>query len=146
FNDTNAPGEIGQKRMPISEPSQFSRMGLQGGFATVKGAVVRYDLKQSFMPSIPVGDSVAVVTSVSKAYMGVRGALVQQIDEKGAFAFYGVPPPTAYSTRRTTHVEAYHINPDTGDIDFAPDLGLTGARAYPIEIEVTMATKEVQVV
>ena len=64
-NDTNAPGEIHQKRMPISEPSQFARMGLQGGFATVKGRVVRYDLKQSFIPGIPVGKSLAVITSTN---------------------------------------------------------------------------------
>src|SRR4029078_2428079 len=32
---TNSPGEIDTLRMPISETSQFSRMGLQGGFATL---------------------------------------------------------------------------------------------------------------
>ena len=35
---------------------------------------------------------------------------------------------------------------NTGAIDYAPDLGLTGAHAYPIEFPITMATKEVQVV
>src|SRR5207249_1517530 len=53
---------------------------------------------------------------------------------------------TAYSARQTTQVQAFHINPNTGDIDYAPDLGLTGARAYPIDIPITMGTKEVQVI
>jgi hypothetical protein len=145
-NDTNSPGEINQKRMPITEPPQFSRMGLQGGFATVRGRVVRFDLKESFIPSIPVGASLAVITNPSKTFMGVRGAMVQQVDAKGFFEFYGIPPLTAYGTRRTTQVQAYHIGEATGDIDYAPDLGLTGARAYPIEFPITMATKEVQIV
>src|SRR5262249_5139069 len=62
-NDTNSPGEINQKRMPISEASSFSRMGLQGGLSTVKGRVVRFDLRESFIPSIPVPDSLAVITN-----------------------------------------------------------------------------------
>src|SRR5205823_13720753 len=74
------------------------------------------------------------------------GALVQQVDSRGFFEFYGIPPLTAYGTRKTTYVQAYRINPDTGAIDYAPDLGLTGARAYPIEFPITMATKEMQIV
>ena len=146
LNDTNSPGQIDVLRMPITEPSQFSRMGLQGGFATIRGRVVRFDLKESFIPSVPVPHSLAVITNPHKTFMGVRGALVQMVDERGNFEFHGIPPLTAYGTRRTTQVQAYHINPETGEIDYAPDLGHTGAKAYPIDIAVTMATKEVQVI
>ncbi|MBI3910514.1 MAG: FtsX-like permease family protein [Armatimonadetes bacterium] len=144
LNDTNSPGEINALRMPITEASQFSRMGLQGGFATVKGRVVRFDLKESFIPSVPVPRSLAVITNPNKTFMGVRGPLVQTVDEKGRFEFNGIPPLTAYyGTPRTTQVQAYHLDED-GDIDYAPDLGHTGAKAYPIDVSVTMGTKEVQ--
>lgn len=146
LNDTNSPGEIDALRMPISEPSQFSRMGLQGGFATVMGRVVRFDLQKSFIPSTPVPNSLAVITNPSKTFMGVRGPQIQEVDADGGYAFNGVPPLTAFGGRATTQVQAFHINDDTGDIDYAPDLGNTGAKAYPIDTEVTMAQKNVQVI
>ncbi|MBM3457072.1 MAG: FtsX-like permease family protein, partial [Armatimonadetes bacterium] len=146
LNDTNSPGEIDSLRMPITEVSQFNRMGLQGGFATVDGRVVKFDLKKSFIPSTPVQKSLAVITNPSKTFMGVRGPMVQQVDENGRFQFHGIPPLTAFGTKTMTQVQAYHINEETGDIDYAPDLGHTGAKAYPIDIEVTMANKSVQVI
>ena len=153
LNDTNRPGEVNAQRMPITEPSQFSRMGLQGGFATVKGRVVMFDLKKSFIPSTPVTGSLAVITSTNKTLMGVRGQMVQKVDdtsddemEQARFEFYGVPPLTAYGGRRLTQVRAYHIDEETGNIDFAPDLGQTGAKAYPIDVSITMATKQMEVI
>jgi hypothetical protein len=145
LNDTNTPGEINEARMPIAEPSTFTRMGLQGGFATMKGRVVQFDLKKSFIPSIPVAGSLAAIYNPNKTFMGVRGAYIQKVDSGGNFSFPGVPPLTAYGGKRTTLVAGYHINAD-GDIDYAPDLGQTGAKAYPIEVPITMATKEVQVI
>lgn len=145
LNDTNTPGEIDEARMPITEPSNFTRMGLQGGFATLKGRVVQFDLKQSFIPSIPVPNSIATVWNPNKTFMGVRGVYIQKCDEQGNFSFAGIPPLTAYGGRRTVIVGGYHINED-GEIDYAPDLGHTGAKAYPIDVPITMATKEVQVI
>jgi FtsX-like permease family protein/peptidase M28-like protein len=146
LNDTNSPGEIDTLRMPISEASQFSRMGLQGGFATVQGRVVRFDLKESFIPSTPVAGSLAVITNPNKTFMGVRGPMVQEVDANGNYKFVGIPPLTAFGGQATTQVQGYHIDPDTGDIDYAPDLGHTGAKAYPIEVQVTMPQKNVQVI
>jgi ABC-type antimicrobial peptide transport system permease subunit len=148
LQDTNSPGEINVPRMPISEASNFTRMGLQGGFATVKGRVVKFDLKKSFIPSIPVPESLAVMQNPNKVktFMGVRGDTIQLVnDEGGTFEFNGVPPLTTYGGKRTITVQAYHID-ENGDIDYAPDLGHTGAKAYPIDVSVTMATKEVTVI
>jgi ABC-type antimicrobial peptide transport system permease subunit len=145
LNDTNSPGEINVTRMPISDPSSFSRMGLQGGFATVKGRVVKFDLKKSFIPSEPVLGSLAVIRNPNKTFMGVRGAEIQIVDNRGHFSFDGVPPLTAFGSKKPTSVWAYHIDVD-GDIDYAPDLGNEGAKAYPIDIDITMATKEVSIV
>jgi len=148
LQDTNSPGEINVPRMPISEESSFTRMGLQGGFATVKGRVVKFDLKKSFIPSIPVPESLAVMQNANKVktFMGVRGASVQLVDDNdGTFQFNGEPPLTTYGAKRTITVQAFHID-ENGDIDYAPDLGHTGAKAYPIDVSVTMATKEVTII
>jgi hypothetical protein len=145
LRDTNSPGEINVARMPISEPSNFSRMGLQGGFATVKGRVVKFDLKKSFIPSEPVIGSLAVIRNPSKTFMGVRGAEIQLVDDKSHFEFVGIPPLTAFGAKKPTSVAAYHMNED-GDIDFAPDLGNQGAKAYPIDVDITMATKELSII
>jgi hypothetical protein len=145
LNDTNTPGEINEARMPISEPSNFTRMGLQGGFATLKGRVVQFDLTKSFIPSIPVAGSLAAVWNPNKTFMGVRGVHVQKCDEAGNFGFHGIPPLTAYGGKRTVSVAGYHID-ENGEIDYAPDLGHTGAKAYPIDVPITMGTKDVQVI
>jgi hypothetical protein len=149
LNDTNSPGEINVSRMPISEPSAFSRMGLQGGFATVKGRVVRFDLKKSFIPSEPVLGSVAVIRNPNKTFMGVRGSEIQLVDDQSHFKFVGIPPLTAFGGKKPTSVAAYHMSDkpeNTGDIDYAPDQGNQGAKAYPIDIDITMATKELSVI
>src|SRR5262249_3485645 len=119
LQDTNSPGEINVPRMPISEESNFTRMGLQGAFATVKGRVVKFDLKKSFIPSIPVPGSLAVMQNANKVktFMGVRGASIQLVDDQaGTFAFNGEPPLTTYGSKRTITVQAYHID-ENGDID-----------------------------
>ncbi len=146
LNDTNSAGELDTLRMPILEASNFQRMGLQGGFASVEGRVVQFDLRESFIPSTPVPGSLAVITSPNKTLMGVRGPLVQETEPDGHYSFYGIPPLTAFQQKSTTQVHAYHISEKTGDIDYAPDLGHTGAKAYPVEVEVTMASKSVQVI
>src|SRR5439155_5318369 len=150
--DTNSPGEINVSRMPISEPSSFSRMGLQGGFATVQGRVVKFDLKKSFIPSEPVLGSLAVIRNPNKTFMGVRGAEIQVVDPKSQFHFVGIPPLTAFGSKKPTSIWAFHINDDPddsvpdGDIDYAPDLGNQGAKAYPIDVDITMSTKELSVI
>src|SRR5207247_4046650 len=109
--DTNSPGEINKPRMPISEASNFTRMGLQGGFATVKGRVVKFDLKKSFIPSIPVPESLAVINNQNKTLMGVRGACIQLVDPNtGRFDFVGQPPLTTYGSKKNISVAAFHID------------------------------------
>jgi hypothetical protein len=120
-------------------------MGLQGGFATVKGRVVKFDLKKSFIPSEPVLGSLAVIRNPNKTFTGVRGAEIQLVDDRSHFEFVGIPPLTAFGAKKPTSVAAYHMNAD-GDIDFAPDLGNQGAKAYPIDVEITMATKELSII
>src|SRR5579862_6457048 len=48
LNDTNEPGDVNAQRMPITEPSKWSRMALQGGFASLSGHVAIFRPRKSY--------------------------------------------------------------------------------------------------
>ena len=178
LNDSNEVGDVNAQRMPITDPSKWSRMALQGGFATVKGRITRYDPKKSFMafPDETLSDSMVVIRNRTKSYMGVRGNMIQACSnekETNGFEFHGIAPLTANSAFATTSLSAYHIdardsiikkNPNTlqpelkdgkpvllpnqnkGEIDYAPDLGVTGAKFMPLDLSITNSEKETSIV
>ncbi len=57
------------------------------------------------------------------------------------FAFHGIAPLTAYGTNKPAILSAYHLDKN-GEIDYAPDLGPTGAKYIPLDVMMTTATKE----
>ena len=185
--DTNAPGDINAQRMPITEPSKWSRMALQGGFATVQGRVQIFNPRKSFIANSDprLANSLVVVRNRTKSYMGVRGNMIQRTawttpenmdnlkrdangelaylrDKNGKieaaqgkdgkpippsnfFAFHGIAPLTAFGTNKPTLIAAYHLD-ERGEINYAPDLGVTGARYVPLDLMVTTAVKETPVI
>ena len=80
--DTNAPGDINSQRMPISDPSKWSRMALQGGFATVQGRVQMFNPKKSFIANSDprLANTLVVARNRNKSYMGVRGNMVERTE------------------------------------------------------------------
>jgi len=178
--DTNEPGDVNAQRMPITEPSKWSRMALQGGFATVRGRLTLYNPRRSFIAYADprLSGSLAVIRNRTKSYMGVRGNMIQAVydepptskrrGEKNVFEFRGVAPLTAFGGNAVTRVAAYHLdyrdevpeidpttgqptgrvipNADKGQINYAPDLGVTGAKFMPLDVQVTTARKEVPVI
>lgn len=200
--DTNAPGDVNAQRMPITDPSKWSRMALQGGFATVQGRVQIFNPRKSFIASSDpaLSDTLVVVRNRTKSFMGVRGNMIQQtsyttpehekeltynpdgslkkdpegnaLDAAGKpipasnfFAFHGIAPLTAYGNNKPTTLAAYHLDyrdqrPDPtdktgkkmipnalrGEIDYAPDLGSTGAKFIPLDVMVTTAVKETPII
>ncbi|HEX3000258.1 MAG TPA: M28 family peptidase, partial [Armatimonadota bacterium] len=146
FNDNNDPQSKEELALPVTDPSTFSRMTLTGGFARLTGRMVEFNPKRSFIPDQPVPDGLAVVENSSKSFMGVRGPMIEQVDSNGRFDFAGVAPLTAYGSNRATYISAYHIDPKTGAIDYAPDLGITGAKDYPLEQYITTGEKQATIV
>jgi hypothetical protein len=174
--DTNEPGDVNAQRMPITEPSKWSRMALQGGFATLRGRLTIYNPRKSFIAFADplLAGSLAVIRNRTKSYMGVRGNMIQSVydeertNERNVFEFRGVAPLTAFGGNAVTRVAAYHLdyrdevpeidaaagkptgrmipNADKGSINFAPDLGVTGAKFMPLDVQVTTARKEVSVI
>ncbi|MBC8136081.1 MAG: FtsX-like permease family protein [Fibrella sp.] len=199
-NDPNSPEPT--KQIPLFKPSQWTRMGLRSGFASIRGRVREYNPRKSLVPDDPIADSLAVYPSQTvgdapsvpgtKSFLGVRGFWVQRVGmndwtEKRAaldkadaerraakagndpariaqaeavfekadsaeqkarngaalFNFKGVPPKTADGGKHS--VAAYRLDPVSGDIDYAPDRGVSG-KDFPTEFEITSGLKETTVV
>jgi len=152
FNDPNQRGDFAL-RFPIEKPSEWLRIRLQGGFGRLYGNVYLFDPNRSFYPNTPVNGSIVVVRHWMKNLMGVRGNMFQIVDdsspiprEQARFNFVGIPPITAYNYRREFEINAYKLNPDTGAIEYAPDLGIQGAENYPINILMTVGEKETPII
>lgn len=155
LNDTNSPRVVDVPKFPITDPSVFSRMTLQGGFARLQGQVLILNLKKGFIPNDPVinslvvwrGFSIAGVNIFTKTMMGVRGSMIQQVDDQGKFAFPGVAPLTAHwGAGRQTVMAAYRLDDETGEIVYAPDMGIFGADFYPTVISVSSGIKDIPLV
>ena len=152
FNDPNKRGDFAL-RFPVEKPSQWVRIGLQGGFGRIHGNVYRFDPNQSFLPNTPIKGSIVVLRHRMKSMMGVRGNMFQIVDdsspiprEQARYEFVGVPPITAYGWNREFEMNAYFLNPKTGEIEYAPDLGIQGSQVYPINIRMTVGDKEAPII
>lgn len=132
--------------LPLPTNRRLSRMSVTGGFAVVAGQVCEFDPRESFIPDQPVPGSLAVLQNQSKTLMGVRGHYITMVDdENGRFQFAGMAPSSAGWTG-TVHMAAYKLDPQTGEIIYAPDRGNNGAMQYPIDIAVNLGWKELTIV
>lgn len=151
-NDPNDPNADPKKQIPLYKTCQWTRMGLRSGFATLKGRVREFEPRRSLVPNDPVDRALVVVphNSNTKSFVGVRGNFIQMVGDneggfkgaegKSSFAFKGMPPTTADNLEH--RIEAYRVDEKSGDIDYAPDKGVTGA-AYPSLFRITTGEKEV---
>ncbi|MCX8053494.1 MAG: M28 family peptidase, partial [Armatimonadetes bacterium] len=133
-------------KLGVPEQCNFTRMGLQGGFARLSGNVVQYDPRRSFVPNLKVGDCLAVVRSAHKSFMGVRANIIDKTTpEQGFFSIPGVAPLTAYGWQRMTSIGAYKLDAVNGDIICAPDQGSYG-QFYPTSFPITTGYKDMPVI
>jgi len=121
------------------------------------GRVVEYDPKRSLgVADVPVSGCVVTCRQnpgpysrgdVWKSYSGVRPALMELSDGAGNFEFITVPHERSLPwDHRKFLFEAYHPDPDTGEIDFAPDRGDQGEKLFPTDVAMTVAEKDVTIV
>jgi hypothetical protein len=152
-NDSNDPNADPKTQLPLYKPSQWTRMGLRNGFATVEGRVREFKPRRSLVADDPVVDSLVVYPgsvgdSGTKSFIGVRGSIVQYTGDSGGsdgratFAIHGLPPTTADQVGQHS-VSSYHLNPDTGDIDYAPDLNAQFETSFALTSSVKQLTIEV---
>ncbi|MCS6859373.1 MAG: ABC transporter permease [Abditibacteriales bacterium] len=102
--------------------------GLRYDLQLVEGRVLEFKRTKSFLPNTPVPGSLAVVQGMYKSCMGVRTDVFAFADAEGYFQMKG---QMYYSS---SQVEAYRLNPKTGEIDYAPDRGNDGDAKYPRDV------------
>ena len=107
-----------------------------------RGRLVTFDPSKSFMPSEPVSGGIGRLckgklntTGGLGTHVGVRTELLTLADEDGWFE-------VVTTFVREVHVEGYQIDPRTGDIIKAVDLGLEGAAQFPVEFMFDTYVKE----
>ena len=102
-------------------------------YCNLFGDVVEYDARESALPNKPVPYPVLTLRRKHKTMMGVRGDLFAIGDNKGNFEVAGLAMEgrATYRIGGKQEVEAYILDPDSGDIVYAPDLGNFGAKLLP---------------
>ncbi|MBN1459485.1 MAG: M28 family peptidase [Armatimonadetes bacterium] len=145
---------VNDPKMPIDKEPKFDRMNVSGGFAELTVKALAYEPKKSIVADQVIDGTMVVARMSESTLMGTRGDLVEIVNpnghpQQGSAHFWGYPTINAYGWRKPTYIEAYHTNPDTGHIDYAPDRGAQGNRNYPrdpTEFFITSGKKEFTIV
>jgi hypothetical protein len=122
---------VNDPKMPVDKEPEFDRMSVSGGFAELRVRSVTFNPRQSIVANKVIPGTMVVARMSDSTLMGTRGDLVEIVDEKGWVHLWGYPTINAYGWRKPSYIEAYHTNPLTGNIDYAPDWGSMGNRNYP---------------
>ena len=129
-----------------SEMPTAARVG--NFYCNLFGDVVEFDARESALPNKPVPYPILTLRRKNKTMMGVRGDLFVMGDNKGNFEMAGLAME-GRATRRlggVQEVEAYILDPDSGDIVYAPDLGNYGAKLLPNKIPINTRRRGCRVV
>jgi ABC-type antimicrobial peptide transport system permease subunit len=149
LNDPLSKSIQSDRKVPI-DPATPTRSRLIGGFATIAGQVVSYDPNKSFVPNIPQPGTITCVTGRRKTFIGVRGEYVQYAEGSDAqYRFDGLPTENAYSNAvpiLMTKIQAFHLNQQSGAIDWAPTWNLPGFDAYDTFFDLTTIYRESPIV
>ncbi len=113
-------------------------------YCKITGELVEFDPKVDYFPNSPVAGALAVARGHPKTSVGVRGDIVQKVGTDGRFEFIGLPKRTWCWLN--FWVEGYYLNPKTGVIEYAPDLGRTGDKTYKIHQVLDVNEKNMRVV
>lgn len=128
----------------VTQPQDLFKIELEDNFVEAKGRLVQFDPAVSTFPDDPIVGGIAAIRKVEKSAMGVRTELLDSADEKGRFDLAGVANVRAVAGK--TKVDGFLLSPQDGGIVMAPDQGVNGAIAYPIEMEMDQPVKPATVV
>ncbi|MDO9465417.1 MAG: M28 family peptidase [bacterium] len=108
------------------------RAKFKDNLCTLKGSIVTFDPRKSFVPDQPVSGGLAVLKVLDRpveVLKGVRPELIELTDENGSFEI-------SRTEGGESRLEAYSLDSESGDIVYAPDMGVYGDEMYPIEFEI----------
>ena len=117
-------------------------------YCNLFGDVVEFDARESALPNKPVPYPILTLRRKHKTMMGVRGDLFTMGDNKGNFEVAGLAMEGRATNRLEgkQEVEAYLLDPDSGDIVYAPDLGNYGAKLLPNKVPIDTRRRGCRVV
>ncbi len=127
----------------VDDPRASMDRRREDSFGILEGEVASFE-KTSYLPDVPVDGAIVRARLRTKAFMGVRGDLFAITDSSGKFEIRGVEHSTIYL--KPTRIEAYGVDKQTGDIVYAPDMGIRGYKDYPTDVLMTGKKDRVTVV
>ncbi len=89
------------------------------------------------------GNDAARIAETNATFTAAEDAEQKARNGAALFNFKGVPPKTADGGSHS--IGAYRLDPISGDIDYAPDKGVSG-KDFPTEFEITSGLKEMTIV
>ncbi len=143
----------------LEQPDDIYEIALSDNFVEVKGRLVEFDPQEATFPDKSIPRAIALARPRQKTCMGVRGQAfamsnIGEVDEAtdkekpnkrgGRYTLIGLPNVRAVANKVT--VEGYKLDEQTGAIRMAPDQGVNGAEAEPIEFELNQPVKASTVV
>lgn len=90
----------------------------------IVGTVLEFRRRDSFVPNTPVPNALVVIQGSYRMMMGVHTEVLAMANETSEFTMRGESSSGAM-------LEAYGFDPNTGDINYAPDMGPDGDKKYP---------------
>ncbi|NLO04772.1 MAG: M28 family peptidase [candidate division WS1 bacterium] len=94
----------------------------------IKGTVLEFRRRESFVPNSPVPESLVLIQGQYRIMMGVHTTVYTMGNETSEFVISGE------GDSRSGILEAYNFDPDSGDINYAPDRGIDGDKKYPRDV------------
>ncbi|MCG9129153.1 LysM peptidoglycan-binding domain-containing protein [Candidatus Poribacteria bacterium] len=154
--DLNEDGNLHQQAQTLAslliqalrDPQMPTAARVGNFYCNLFGDVVEFDARESALPNKPVPYPILTLRRKHKSMMGVRGDLFVMGDNKGNFEVAGLAME-GRATRRlggVQEVEAYILDPDSGDIVYAPDLGNYGAKLLPNKVSINTRRRGCRVV
>lgn len=122
----------------INNPDLFPdfKMQLDDRFVRGRIKVVEFDPRKSYIPNTPKPGAVVRFRRYNKSISGVKNEIFVVADSNGVAECNELEAGRVYPT------EGYVLDPDNGNITFAPDRGPYGAGAYPLNITMDWVDKQ----
>jgi len=132
----------------LRDPEMPTAAKVGNYYCTLYGNVVEFDAKESPIPNTPVPHTIMTIRGTHKSMMGVRGDLFTMSDSKGKFQIsgLGMEGRAVYRPGGRQEIEAYKVDPESGDIAYAPDQGVYGAKIFNNKVPVNTRRKGARVV
>ena len=133
----------------LNTAGPFIRKPPDNYWTRLEARAVEFNFRKDYLPNEPIPDALVLIQGQEprKSLCGVRGEPILVADEKGTVAIEGLPERRAVGWwRAVSSVAAFLLDPATGKVTYAPDLGPEGARNYPLDTEMNAPVKKATIV